>query len=145
MPRYGFFSVYNYYQHANASQGYHNLTTANHSLPDPNLTPLGEQQCVELRDSFPYHAQIDLVTASPLRRTIYTALLGFEPVFKAKKDLKLIALPDAQETSDLPCDTGSDPDALKKEFEEKALPVDLSLVTDGWNSKVGTSVAGQIY
>ncbi|KAL1966934.1 hypothetical protein VTN77DRAFT_3678 [Rasamsonia byssochlamydoides] len=127
------------------AQGYHNLSTANHTLPDPDLTPLGEKQCAELRDSFPYHSQIELVTASPLRRTIYTALLSFEPVFKARKDMKLIALPEAQETSDVPCDTGSDPDALKKEFEERGSPVDLSLVQDGWNSKTGkwapTSVA----
>lgn len=50
--------------------------------------------------------------------------------------MKVIAIPEAQETSDVPCDTGSDPDVLKKEFEEKKLPVDLSLVKEGWNSKV---------
>lgn len=76
------------------------------------------------------------MTASPLRRTIYTALLSFEPVFKEKKDVKVVAIPEAQETSDVPCDTGSDPDFLKKEFEEKKLPVDLSLVKEGWNTKV---------
>lgn len=50
--------------------------------------------------------------------------------------MKLILLPDIQETSDVPCDTGSDPEVLRKEIEEKGLPVDASLVTDGWNVKV---------
>lgn len=39
-----------------------------------------------------------------------------------------------QETSDLPCDTGSEPEKLAKEFAGK---VDLEAVTKGWNSKTG--------
>jgi hypothetical protein len=58
------------------------------------------------------------------------------PVFEARKDTKLILLPDVQETSDVPCDTGSDPDVLRKEMEEKGLPVDSTLVHEGWNNKV---------
>ena len=49
--------------------------------------------------------------------------------------MKIIALPEAQETGNVPCDTGSDPEALKKEFA--SLPVDFGLVKDGWNSKAG--------
>lgn len=50
--------------------------------------------------------------------------------------MKLVALPDVQETSDVPCDTGSDPEVLKREFiEEKGLPVDFGLLFDGWNNK----------
>ena len=52
-----------------------------------------------------------------------------------EKGIKVIALPEAQETSDLPCDTGSDIDALREEFAEK--PVDLDLVKKGWDSKMG--------
>lgn len=111
----------------------HNLCTENHVIPDPPLTDLGHEQCKKLRASFPRHADIDLVTASPLRRTIYTALESFEPVFQAKPDLKIIALPDIQETSDVPCDTGSEPEALKCEFKSG---VDLTLVQKGWNNKV---------
>jgi hypothetical protein len=117
-------------------QGYHNLTTANHVLPDPELTQLGEQQCAKLKETFPYHSQIELVAASPLRRTIHTALLSFQPVFEAHKDFKILCIPEAQETSDVPCDTGSDPAVLQKEFVDRGLPVDISLVHDGWNSKV---------
>ncbi|KAJ5173096.1 phosphoglycerate mutase family protein [Penicillium capsulatum] len=117
------------------AQGIHNLNTANHVIPDPLLTDLGHEQCQKLRDNFPYHAQIDLVTASPLRRTIYTALEAFEPVFQAHKDMQLIALPDAQETSDVPCDTGSDPEVLRQEFAGKNVNIDL--VQNGWNNKTG--------
>lgn len=119
------------------AQGEHNLSTALHVLPDPGLTELGEEQCRQLRDRFPYHDRVGLVTASPLRRTIYTALLSFEPVLKANPGSKVVALPDIQETSDVPCDTGSDLDVLQKEFTEKGLPVDLGLLTKDWNNKVG--------
>jgi hypothetical protein len=56
--------------------------------------------------------------------------------FKANPNMKLILLPDIQETSDVPCDTGTDPALLQKEIDEKGLPVDASLVHDGWNDKV---------
>ncbi|KAI9046308.1 uncharacterized protein KD926_004146 [Aspergillus affinis] len=119
------------------AQGVHNLSTANHVIHDPLLTDLGNEQCRQLRGAFPYHDKIELVVASPLRRTMYTALQSFEPFFKANPDKKLILLPDTQETSDVPCDTGSEPEDLKREIEEKGLPVDLQYVTEGWNDKVG--------
>ena len=115
-------------------QGFHNLNTANHVIPDPLLTDLGHEQCRRLRGTFPHHDRIELVTASPLRRTIYTALESFEPVFQASPDMKLIALPDVQETSDVPCDTGSNPETLRQEFAGKN--VDLSMVHEAWNNKV---------
>lgn len=70
-----------------------------------------------------------------MTRTIYTALLSFEKVIK-EKGLKVVALPELQETSNVPCDTGSDVEDLKRMVEERGLPVDLSLVTEGWNVKV---------
>lgn len=116
------------------AQGYHNISEVNHAMRDPLLTPLGEEQCRALQKTFPYH-NIDLIVASPLKRTIYTALLSFEDELKKNKDLKVIGLPELQETSDLPCDTGSSVEELAKEFEGK--PVDLSLITPEWNSKKG--------
>jgi len=65
---------------------------------------------------------------------MYTALLGFSDDI-AQQNLKIIALPEIQETSDLPCDTGSDPEEVQREFEGK--PVDLSLLKSDWNSKTG--------
>ena len=49
--------------------------------------------------------------------------------------MKVIALPEIQETSDLPCDTGNDVAILLEEFADK--PVDLGLVMKDWNSKAG--------
>jgi len=112
-------------------QGYHNLSPANYVMHDPGLTPLGEEQCRQLASTFPYHKSIELLVASPLRRTIYTALLAFDR--EVKRGMHVIALPTVQETSALPSDTGSDVDVLRKELADK--PVDLSLVQEGWNSK----------
>jgi hypothetical protein len=55
----------------------------------------------------------------------------------------VIAVPELQETSGLPCDTGSDPSDLAAEFAEGEGQgkfkdvVDLHLVHDGWNVKEG--------
>ena len=114
------------------AQGFHNLSTANHILPDPSLTPFGEEQCATLANSFPAHPEITHLVASPLRRTLYTALLSFPEA--VARGIKVIALPELQETSDLPCDTGSERAVLEKEFSDK---VDLNLVGEGWNSKKG--------
>ncbi|KAF7197111.1 putative phosphatase SPAC5H10.03 [Pseudocercospora fuligena] len=116
------------------AQGYHNLCVENHKMPDPDLTELGEQQCRDLQDNFPHHDEIDLIVASPIRRTLYTALISFHDTIQ-RKNLKVIALPELQETSDLPCDTGSPKEKLEEEFANK--PVDLSLVPEGWNCKRG--------
>ena len=47
------------------AQGYHNLSKEDELLHDPDVTPLGERQCDELRASFPYHH----------RRPVHTRLL----------------------------------------------------------------------
>lgn len=112
------------------AQGFHNLSTANHKISDPLLTDLGKEQCAALASSFPYHANATHLVSSPLRRTIYTTLLSFPEEVKAGK--KVLALPELQETSDLPCDTGSDREKIEAEFGEQ---VDLHLVTKGWNDK----------
>ena len=102
-------------------------------MPDPSLTPYGVDQCRSLSRNFPYHSAVTLLVASPIRRTLYTALHAFEP--ELKKGMRVVALPELQEASDLPCDTGSDLDILRDEFKDQ--PVDLSLVKKGWNSKKG--------
>lgn len=105
-------------------------------MKDPLLTPFGEEQCVALRDTFPYHSNASLVIASPLRRTIYTAILSFAPsLANGRCRPNIIALPEIQETSDFPCDTGSDLGTLRQEIRDKNLPVNLSLVKERWNDK----------
>lgn len=114
-------------------KGYHNLCTENHSMPDPSLTPEGEEQCHDLARDFPYHQSIGAIVASPLRRTIYTALYAFKPLIV--RGMTVIALPEICETADVPCDTGSDIRVLKEEMGDR--PVDLSRVKEGWNVKTG--------
>lgn len=116
------------------AQGYHNLSVENQKIRDPDLTPLGKEQCAQLAKTFRYHSSVDLLVCSPLKRTIYTTLLGFQPEIE-RGVVPIVALPEAQETSDMPCDTGLDPSVLAKDFENE--PIDFSRVTEGWNSKKG--------
>lgn len=118
------------------AQGYHNLKREEggpdpHMIRDPSLTPLGKQQCADLCSSFPHHNKVTHLVASPFRRTLYTALLSFVPAVEAGK--KVMALPEIQEISSLPCDTGSAPEVLAEEFDSHT--VDLALVKDGWEDK----------
>lgn len=117
------------------AQGYHNLTPDNHILLDPALTPFGQEQCASLQLRFPFQKRLTHIVASPIKRTLWTALLSFAPALAANPDLRVIALPEIQETSDLPCDTGSPRAELEREFAGQ--PVDLSRVEDGWDSKKG--------
>lgn len=94
----------------------------------PTLLGLAKNSASGLSENFPYTSSVDLVVASPLRRTLYTALLSFPSITKP-----IIALPEVQEASNLPCDTGSDKDDLIAEFQDEN--VDLTLLTDDWNSK----------
>ncbi|KAL8681778.1 MAG: hypothetical protein Q9186_002093 [Xanthomendoza sp. 1 TL-2023] len=68
-----------------------------------------------------------------LVRHAQTTLLSFES--EISRGIQNIALPELQETSDLPCDTGSNLTALKEEFKDKH--VQLSLVPEDWDSKMG--------
>lgn len=117
-------------------QGLHNVGE-NYQLPDPKLTELGIKQCVEAREKyFPQQSHINLVTASALSRTLHSAAIIFEPWLRdTPSSRKVVALPDAQEVSDDPCDTGFDRDVLGEECEANGWPVDLSLVKEGWNDK----------
>lgn len=119
------------------AQGFHNLL-AGYTIHDPSLTPHGKRQCLDLRHaSFPDQSNISLVAASPLYRTLHSASIMFKPALSSggKCQPSILALPDAQETSDYKCDTGSDPSVLRKIADERKWAVDFALVQDGWNVK----------
>ena len=119
-------------------QGFHNLGAGFYNLPDPRLTPLGEEQCETLRkSSFPNQSDISLVTSSPLCRALQTAFLTFQLALTSngKCSAQILALPDVQETSDDLCDIGSNPSLLHSIVAENNWPVDLSLVKESWNNK----------
>jgi broad specificity phosphatase PhoE len=102
------------------------------SIKDPYLTSTGRQQAETLGDTFP--CTVDLIVCSPLRRALYTALYAFGDVLKTGNK-KIIAIPELQELSKYPCDTGSSLKDLESEF--RGQPVDFSLVHRSWDSKEG--------
>ncbi|GCB23323.1 probable phosphatase SPAC5H10.03 [Aspergillus awamori] len=114
------------------AQGVHNTCPENLQIRDPGLTLTGEAQCHRLCQEFPHHAAITHLVASPMRRTLQTCLLSFAPAVAC--GTLVTALPEIQEVSTLPCDTGSSPATLSSEplFQGK---VDFSKVGDQWNDK----------
>ena len=122
-------------------QGLHNLK-ADYTLPDPPLTTLGTQQCLTLQQtSYAEQSPISLIVASPLLRTLQSALTIFNPLLTCLQT-QILALPSAQETSSDACDIGSSPSVLKSLVEGNNWPVDLSLVHESWNDKAVSSRYG---
>ncbi|PHH65992.1 hypothetical protein CDD81_940 [Ophiocordyceps australis] len=115
------------------AQGVHNLSVANESIHDPDVTRLGQEQCAALRAAFPYHALVKHLVASPLRRTMTTCIAAF-----GSGSLGPVAALDVlQEVSAAPCDVGSAREALRREFGSE---VDLAGVREGWTDKGPGSV-----
>jgi hypothetical protein len=115
------------------AEGWHNLSEENmRKVHDPSLTPLGREQALRLSEVFPKMENIQMIVASPIRRTIQTAFLVFDPVMEKKK-LKLILLPEAQETS-----------ARKRTLGARAGNCSGNLAGRGlilsWYRKVGTAM-----
>ncbi|KHN98664.1 Histidine phosphatase superfamily, clade-1 [Metarhizium album ARSEF 1941] len=89
------------------AQGYHNV---DNNLPDPKLTPLGESQCLTLRESLRQRfdavpAQDVAVVVSPMVRTLQTASLALD--WLAAKGVVFEANANWQEVSSDPCDVGT--------------------------------------
>ncbi|KAI5464057.1 histidine phosphatase superfamily [Mariannaea sp. PMI_226] len=112
------------------AQGFHNLSHEAEQLHDPDLTPLGLEQCAHLRAIFPHHANITKLIASPMRRTVYTCLHAFGTQHPTL--LPITALPIFQEISLQPCDVGTPVDKAAAEFAGKA---DYSQVEASWIEK----------
>ncbi|KAI1506259.1 phosphoglycerate mutase-like protein [Biscogniauxia marginata] len=108
------------------AQAWHNASQDSY-ISDPLLTPEGEVQSYQFRDTYPFMAQVSHVVASPLRRAVATALIAFDPAVRSGK--KAILLPDLQETGAMPSDTGSPPRRLEAMFKPH---VDLSHLSERW-------------
>lgn len=117
-------------------QGQHNLESLekNRLIHDAQLTELGVQRCRTFNQEFHEDINIDLVCASPMWRTIQTASYCFEKVIPQTELKKILLLPDAQETTTVPCDVGSPVSVITKGFGDL---VDTHMVTDDWTSKKG--------
>ncbi|KAK4691538.1 hypothetical protein P7C71_g5479, partial [Lecanoromycetidae sp. Uapishka_2] len=123
------------------AEGYHQLPPSHPdiSLHDPELTPNGREQCQRLRVQFTRHEQVDLLCASPMRRTLLTALLAFEP--EVARGLNIVAVADAQESTSAPADTGSPPSTLIREFGDR---IDCHNLSDDWYVKTGHNAVDDI-
>lgn len=73
------------------------------------------------------------IVASPMRRTLQTALIYFAPLLAAKPDMKIMAMPILIERGVTRASTGSDLATLKEEF--KGDPIDFSLLKEGWEKE----------
>lgn len=127
------------------AQGEHNLYR-DYTIRDAVLTDLGKGQCRALSAAFKHHEEVDIVFASPLRRTIQTAALSFGPTL-SRDEVPFVLLPALQEVGDMGSDTGIADTAddlerlLPDLFANDSLDFDLkridaSAVTKGWNSNV---------
>jgi broad specificity phosphatase PhoE len=70
------------------------------------------------------------ILASPMRRTMATALHAFAPVIA--QGLKLVAYPDLRESGCGKASTGSSVEALQKIYPEEEQLADLRLVPHDW-------------
>lgn len=121
------------------AEGTHN---PNHdtTILDPQLTENGISQSQDLCRDFPYHESVGLILASPLRRTLQTARLGFQNSIDQKyyaqgsgagvpDGAELVLEPDVQAHSARPCDTGSVISVLRSEFYDLPWEImDLDIV-----------------
>eukprot|EP00421_Protoceratium_reticulatum_P009840 CAMPEP_0168358606 /NCGR_PEP_ID=MMETSP0228-20121227/1206_1 /TAXON_ID=133427 /ORGANISM="Protoceratium reticulatum, Strain CCCM 535 (=CCMP 1889)" /LENGTH=235 /DNA_ID=CAMNT_0008371195 /DNA_START=55 /DNA_END=759 /DNA_ORIENTATION=- len=117
------------------------------SIPDPVLTPRGEEQSFSLKanaflaaalsDDARWRAQ--LLVVSPLRRTVQTAALGFGGL------APWLLEPDIQEANAFPCDTAS-PElgaALLRELRMPELLAQYEALPEGWCRKEGAYAPGK--
>ncbi|KAL7904145.1 phosphoglycerate mutase family protein [Trichoderma velutinum] len=117
------------------------------SQRDPPLTLKGFDQTSHLAKTFPESSSISVILTSPLKRALQTTIKGFSHVLAlngvGKDDqygtARLIVDPDLQETSDLPCDTGSDRAVLEKLFPN----VNFTMLDKDWFLKTGMYAADE--
>ncbi|KAF2434988.1 PGAM-domain-containing protein [Tothia fuscella] len=98
------------------AEAYHNLTK-NWELPDPALSPLGEKQCIDLREQLkrePLTKEIEVIVSSPFRRTLQTTVIGLSDVIGRGVGVEVDG--SWQENAVKPCDTGSEPSVISKDF-----------------------------
>ena len=97
---------------------------------DPEPTPLGIKQAINLRETFPHMDKITHILCSPLKRTLHTARLAFEPL--TSQGLKIVAYPDIREQGRGLSSTGTNLEGLLKLHPKENQLVDLTLVPEGW-------------
>lgn len=110
------------------AQSRHNVEPNGDALRDPSLTVTGEDQAKALGSTFPYMRQVRRVISSPMRRAVQTALRAFGPIIQ-ERSFKIVLVPELQEASARPSDTGSPPIELREEF---GVVVNTEFLADDW-------------
>lgn len=116
------------------------------TILDPPLTERGIEQSQELSQNFQFKESVGLVLASPLRRTLQTAHIGFQQTLDQRyyakgsgagvqKGAQFVLEPDVQAHSSRPCDTGSDISILQSEYQD--LPWDILELDPTFPNKEG--------
>ncbi|KAG9603477.1 phosphoglycerate mutase-like protein, partial [Aureobasidium melanogenum] len=117
------------------AEGFHNSAWHGEGIHDPLLTEKGEAQCAELCKNFPYHDKIDMLMASPMKRTIQTCKFSFRPA--VDKGLQILLMPLAQESSNEPMDTGSSVSEIKSLFGDLVDEHRIADVYPHWTTNCG--------
>ncbi|KAK6435016.1 hypothetical protein LTR95_008799 [Oleoguttula sp. CCFEE 5521] len=117
------------------AEGWHNIADHGEDIHDPFLTPHGEEQCKNLREGFPYHDDIELLLASPMKRTIQTCRLAFKPV--VDRGQQILLMPLAQESSRTQMDTGSTIGQIEEAFGDLVDIHRAAEVHPHWTKNVG--------
>ncbi|KAH8165775.1 hypothetical protein CIB48_g2472 [Xylaria polymorpha] len=116
----------------------HNVEVRGDEIRDPSLTVKGMDQAKALGNTFPYAYHVQHIISSPMRRAVQTALLAFGPLVK-HCDMKVVLIPELQESSARPSDIGSPPQELREEFGEV---IDTEFLADGWFLKDASASYG---
>lgn len=117
------------------AEGYHNSSYLGENIRDPFLTDKGKGQCEELCKNFPHHDKIEVLMASPMKRTIQTCKYSFQPVVDRLG--KIVLAPLAQEASDESMDTGSCTEELVDTFGDLIDTHRVDEVHPYWYRNVG--------
>jgi broad specificity phosphatase PhoE len=88
--------------------------------------------------NFPHMVDITIILCSPLRRTMQTALLTFQPLYA--RELKLILWPALREWGNGASNIGYP--VAEMEREMASLPVDLRLLNEGWELETDSEDEG---
>ncbi|KAL7623789.1 hypothetical protein AAE478_005342 [Parahypoxylon ruwenzoriense] len=113
------------FRHAEAM---HNRYRELRQTRDPDLSPEGRQQCLELLVSFPHMDKVKYLVSSPMRRAINSCLLAFSPVVLKEP---VVLVPQLTEAGSQVSSFGSSPSELHEEFGKK---ISLGLVPENWNA-----------
>jgi len=121
------------------------------ALRDPQLTENGKAQAEQIMATYQFLNRPTLILVSPLQRAIQTALYAFHPSFnKQGKEVsrleqipRIVALPQLQEVTENPCDTGTCLEFLKRTYGSYVEFSDEFFGSDTWFTKQGTLFANE--